>query len=179
MRALWQRYGSGFYAPGAQQRGVTEAEVHALFDEVSGLRLGALLRSLTEGTGELQLAALLKPFGIKAVPAKPERNAALGIKTKNEDGWVRVTQVLDGGAAQGAGISAGDLLAAVDGLRVAPGQLDKLLARYRTGDSAECHVFRRDELHVLPLTFAREPAVQYTVTAEGGRQAMRARWLGR
>ncbi|WP_059415890.1 M61 family metallopeptidase [Cupriavidus basilensis] len=178
MRALWQRYGSDFYAPGAQQRGVTEAEVHVLIDEVTGLRLGTLLRALTEGTGELPLAALFKPFGIKAAPTKPERNAALGIKTKTEDGWVRVTQVLDGGAGQAAGLSAGDLLAALDGLRVAPGQLDKLLARYRAGDRAECHVFRRDELHVLPLTFAREPAAQYTVTAEGGRQPMRARWLG-
>jgi len=178
MRALWRRYGRDFYAPGMVQRGVTESEVYALFDEVTGLKLGALLRSLTEGTGELPLAPLFRRFGVKAEAQKPGRTAALGIKTKTEDGWVRVTQVLDDGAAQAAGVSAGDLLAAIDGLRVAPGQLDKLLARYRTGDRAELHVFRRDELQVLPLTLAREPAAQFKVSLETGRHASRTRWLG-
>lgn len=179
MRALWQRYGRDFYAPDAVQRGVTEAEVHALFDEVTGLRLGALLRSLTEGTGELPLTPLFKRFGVKAEAQKANRTAALGIKTKTDDGWVRVTQVLDGGAAQAGGVSAGDLLAAVDGLRVAPGQLDKLLARYRAADPVTLHVFRRDELHVLPLTLAREPAAQHKLSLESGRHAARTRWLGR
>ncbi|SOZ57480.1 putative Peptidase M61, glycyl monoaminopeptidase [Cupriavidus taiwanensis] len=178
IRALWRGYGRGFYAPDAVQRGVTEAEVHALFDDVTGLRLGPLLRALTEGTGELPLPPLFKAFGIKAEAQKPARTAALGIKVKTEDGWVRVTQVLDGGAAQAAGLSAGDLLVAVDGVRAAPGQLDKLLARYRPGDRIELHAFRRDELLALPVTLAREPAAQFKLKAEGGRHAARSRWLG-
>jgi len=178
MRALWQRYGRDFYAPGVVQRGVTEAEIYALFDEITGLRLGGLLRALTEGTGEIQLAPLFRAFGIAAQPQKPAVGAALGIKSRTEDGWVRVTQVLDGGAGQAAGLSAGDLLAAVDGLRVAPGQLDKLLARYRPGDSVELHVFRRDELQILTVKLAREPAMQYKVVVEAGKHAGRSRWLG-
>lgn len=178
MRALWQRYGRDFYAPDARQRGVTEDEIHALFDEVTGLRLGHLLRALTEGTGDIGLVPLFRTFGIRAETQKASGTAALGIKTRTEEGWMRVTQVLDGGAGQQAGLSAGDLLAAVDGLRVAPGQLDKLLARYRPGDRTELHVFRRDELQVLPVTLAREPATQYTVSVESGKHAGRARWLG-
>ncbi|UBM10630.1 M61 family metallopeptidase [Cupriavidus metallidurans] len=178
MRALWQCYGRDFYAPGAAQRGVTEAEVYALFDDVTGLKLGALLRALTEGTGEIGLVPLFRAFGVKAEVQKPDGTAALGIKTAKQDGWVRVSQVLDGGAGQKAGLSAGDLLAAVDGLRVAPGQLEKLLGRYRAGDRVELHVFRRDELQVLPVTLAREPAVQYKVSVETGKHVGRARWLG-
>lgn len=178
MRALWQRYGRDFYAPGARQRGVTEAELYALFDDVTGLRLGNLLRTLTEGTGEIGLPPLFHAFGIQAEAQKPNGAAALGIKTRTEDGWVRVSQVLDQGAGQRAGLSAGDLIAAVDGLRVAPGQLDKLLSRYRPGDRAELHVFRRDELQVLPVTLAREPATQYKVKLEAGKHAGRSRWLG-
>ena len=178
MRALWQRYGRDFYAPGTHQRGVTEAEVHALFDEVTGLRLGSLLRALTEGTGEIGLVPLFRAFGIHAEPQKPAGTAALGIKTRTDEGWVRVSQVLDGGAGQQAGVSAGDLIAAVDGLRVAPGQLDKMLSRYRPGDRAELHVFRRDELQVLPVTLAREPATQYKVSLDPGKHAGRTRWLG-
>ena len=178
MRALWQRYGRDFYAPGAAQRGVTEAEVYALFDDVTGLKLGTLLRALTEGTGEIGLVPLFRAFGVKAEVQKPDGTAALGIKTAKQDGWVRVSQVLDGGAGQKAGLSAGDLLAAVDGLRVAPCQLEKLLGRYRAGDRVELHVFRRDELQVLPVTLAREPAVQYKVSVETGKHVGRARWLG-
>ncbi|WP_454765089.1 M61 family metallopeptidase [Cupriavidus campinensis] len=186
MRALWQRHGRDFYAPGATQRGVTEAEIYALFDQVTGLRLGPLLRALTDGTGEIALAPLFRAFGIKAEKAEKGEGAesrkgagaALGIKTRNEDGWVRVSQVLDGGAGQAAGVSAGDLLVALDGLRLAPGQLEKSLARYRPGDAAELHVFRRDELQVLPVTLAREPAMQYKVTVEPGKHAARTRWLG-
>jgi len=178
MRALWQRYGRDFYAPGARQRGVTEAEVHALFDEVSGLRLGNLLRALTEGTGDLALAPLFKSVGIHVAAQKPAKTAALGIKTRTEDGWTKVNQVLDGGAAQAAGVSAGDHLVALDGLRIGSGQLDKLLARYRQGDSVELHVFRRDELMALPLTLAREPATQMTLKLEEGRHPARGRWLG-
>ncbi|MNT43942.1 hypothetical protein D3C72_1804390 [compost metagenome] len=91
---------------------------------------------------------------------------------------MRVAQVFDGGAAQAAGLSAGDLLVAIDGLRVAPGQIDKLLARYRTGDRLDLHAFRRDELQVLPVTLAREPAAQFKVKLDAGRHAARSRWLG-
>lgn len=177
MRALWDRYGRDFYAPGADQRGVTDDEVRALLDEVSGLRLGRLLDTLTRGTGELPLNALVKSFGIAAEPQKADRRAALGIKTRTEDGWVRISQVLDGGAGQAAGLSAGDHLAAIDGLRVTPGQFDKLLSRYRAGDSVPLHVFRRDELQTLTATFGPEPGIQYRVTLEPGRHALRDRWL--
>ncbi|MNT46550.1 hypothetical protein D3C72_1832030 [compost metagenome] len=89
-----------------------------------------------------------------------------------------MSQVLDGGAGQAAGVSAGDLLVALDGLRLAPGQLDKQLARYRPGDAVQLHLFRRDELQVLPVTLAREPAMQYKVNVEPGKHAARTRWLG-
>lgn len=180
MRALWRRYGRDFYAPGATQHGVTEADVHALIDEVSGLRLSAQLRAWTEGTGELPLPALFKPFDIRAKPRGPLRTPSLGIKTRAEEGWVRVQQVLDGGAGQAAGLSAGDLLVAVDGLRVTangPGQLDKLLRRYRPGDVVALHVFRRDELHPLQVTLAREAATEYRLVFEGDRNPLRDRWL--
>lgn len=182
MRALWRRYGRDFYAPGAVQRGVTEAEVHALVDEIAGVRVSTQLRAWTEGTGDLPLAPLLRGFGIEAEQRKPGRTAALGIKTRAEDGWVRIAQVLDGGAGQAAGLSAGDLLVAIDGLRVAPAgsnQLEKLLARYRAGDTVPCHVFRRDELHALTVTLAREPATEYKLKLGEARDPARIRWLSR
>jgi predicted metalloprotease with PDZ domain len=59
---------------------------------------------------------------------------------------VKLTHVLDGGGAQAAGLSAGDLVIACDGLRVSQQALDKMLARKLVGDSLTIHAFRRDEL---------------------------------
>lgn len=57
---------------------------------------------------------------------------------------VRLAQVLDGGAAQAAGLSGGDVIVAIDGLKAV--DLDKALARHKVGDSVKVHAFRRDEL---------------------------------
>ena len=50
------------------------------------------------------------------------------------------TQVHEGGAAHRAGMSAGDVLVAVDGLRVTgnPSNLDALLGRYRSATRSKC-----------------------------------------
>ena len=54
--------------------------------------------------------------------------------------------------AAGQGRPAGDVLVALDGLRVTPQALPQLLARYRPGDTATVHYFRRRELHAIVMT---------------------------
>ena len=54
--------------------------------------------------------------------------------------------VLDGTPAQAAGLSAGDVLVALDGLRVDAQEFDRMLAAYSPGDRIRLHAFRRDEL---------------------------------
>ena len=62
-------------------------------------------------------------------------------------------------AAHAAGLSAGDALVALDGLRITdPASLDRLLAAYAPGDSVELHVFRRDELRQFRVTLGAPPA---------------------
>ena len=67
MRALWERYGRDFYAGASGSgRGVTEKEVEALFEEVSGLRLKSLFDRHVRGTEDVPLAKLYAAFGVKA-----------------------------------------------------------------------------------------------------------------
>jgi len=73
------------------------------------------------------------------------------------DALARIAQVFDGGPAQQAGLSAGDVLAALDDLRVTPARLDALLARYSPGDTVQVLAFRRDELQRFELGLARQP----------------------
>ena len=77
----------------------------------------------------------------------------LGATFATRDGDIRLISVLDGGAAQKAGLSAGDILVAVDGLRVKQERLDKYLAGMPPGKQVSMQVFRRDEL----MEFILEP----------------------
>ncbi len=136
MRMLWQRYGRDFYAPdGSGGRGVTEAELAAVFDAASGLKLGRTIRRFTEGTDDLPLAKLLAPFGVKWSDARANDKPSLGVRTVAAAADCKLANVYEDGAAHRAGLSAGDVLVALDGLRVTAANLDILLARYRIGDT--------------------------------------------
>ncbi len=171
MLALWDRYGRDFYKGGA--RGVTEQEVDALFDEVSGVRLKPLFDRYIRGTEDIPLAKLYAPFGVKVMDERKNGKPSLDAGIGRDAGGVKLTQVHEGGAAHQAGLSAGDVLIAVDGLRVNgnPSNLDQLFARYRVGDTVTVHAFRRDELMTFDVTLQGErvPCILITV-APGSRK---------
>ncbi|MBV8633155.1 MAG: M61 family metallopeptidase [Burkholderiaceae bacterium] len=179
MRALWQRYGRDFYAPKGG-RGITEAELEALIDEVSGLKLKSRLDRWVRGTADLPLADLLAPYGIDvALPGK-EAKPGLGVRAAREGNDCKLATVYEGQAAHKAGLSGGDVLVALDGLRVTASNLDKLLERYRIGDSVTLHAFRRDEL----LSFSAEltaddmPKWEMAPGKQAGAVRRRKAWLG-
>lgn len=156
MLALWQRYGRDFYQGVA--RGVTEAEVEALFDEATGLRLKPLFNRYVRGTEDLPLNKLYAPFGVRLLDerksTKPSFDAGIG----RDGADSKLSQVHEGGAAHAAGMSAGDVLVALDGLRIggAPAALEGLLARYQVGQTVEVHAFRRDELMTFRVVLQGE-----------------------
>lgn len=84
----------------------------------------------------------------------------LDIRVKRSGSDCVVTHVFEGGAAHRAGISAGDVLLAIDGLRVSSENpavnLEKQLSRYSVGEKVEAFVFRRDELMKFDVILADE-----------------------
>jgi predicted metalloprotease with PDZ domain len=166
MLALWQRFGRDFYEGGA--RGVTEKEVEALFDDVSGLKLKPLFDRYIRGVDDVPVAKLYAPFGVKLADerktAKPSFDAGIG----REGADTKLTQVHEHGAAHRAGLSAGDILVALDGLRVAgtPSNLDALMSRYRVGDTVHVHAFRRDELMTFDVTLQGDRVAGITLSVD-------------
>jgi len=188
MRALWRRHG----LTGA---GLEEDGIEPLAEEATGLKLGRYFDAWLRSTRELPLKALLATQGVEMElrPAesgedkggKPARSknaaglAMLGIRARVQGDDTAVTQVLEGGAAQEAGIAAGDLIVAVEGLR--PGQtgLDAVLARRRAGERVGIHAFRRDELMRFEARLARADADTCFLTeSSGARRKLLERWLG-
>ncbi|KAF3998790.1 M61 family metallopeptidase [Glaciimonas immobilis] len=184
MRALWQKYGRDFFADNALSgRGVTEAEVEALFDAVTGLKLKRFFDRYVHGTEDLPLAKLFANAGVVINDNRNDsRNSAkpgLGARITRIGAESKIANVYEGGAAHRAGLSAGDVLMALDGIRVTA-SLDVLLARYRVGDSVTIHVFRRDELLVFSVKLLADATPQFDLKVESKPVALlsaRNAWL--
>jgi predicted metalloprotease with PDZ domain len=181
VRTLWQRYGRDFYTTGRKGgQGVTEAEVEAVFDEVTGLNLRRVLDRYVRGTDDLPLAKLLEPFGVTLADMRKNAKPSLGVRTTREGNDSKLANIYENGAAHRAGLSAGDVLVAVDGLRVSASNLDSLLGRYRVGDNVMLHAFRRDELMTFTVKLASDDAPQMGLTVQAKPVAasrMRTAWL--
>ena len=150
MRLMWQRYGRDFHDGGGL--GLAEDAFPGIVLEATGVDVADDVRHWAHGTGELPIAQLLEPFGLQLTFEPPQAAAALGARTAASGADVRLANVANGGAAHEAGLSAGDVLVAIDGLRVTPGRLDALLARYRAGDVVLVTAFRGDVLETRSLT---------------------------
>jgi predicted metalloprotease with PDZ domain len=181
MRLLWQRYGRDFYH--GKARGIEEADVEALFAEATGADLRKLFRDGVHGTRDLPLPMLLVPFGVAMAPAVSTVGAAgkpsLGARVRGGAECV-LASLHENGAAQKAGLSAGDVLVAIDGLRVTSSNLESLLSRYLPGTRIDVHAFRRDELRVARVKLDGPEVSNYTLSIADGpgpSKQWRERWL--
>ena len=174
MRRLWQEFGNC----GHTGRGVAEGDIRRIAEECSGLKLGPFFRMAIEGTDDLPLAKLLKKAGIRLQRQTASKVPSLGIKPASEGNELRIATAWRGGPAEAAGLAAGDVLLAIDGLRVTPGNVERLLQRRQPGDVVELHCFRRDELLTARLRLAEPPAESHRLVVGEEENALRSGWLG-
>ena len=182
MRTFWQRYGRDFYHGKQPGRGVTEAEAEGVFEEVSGVKLKRFFDRYVRGTDDLPFDKLLPAMGVAYADNRKDAKLSLGIRTARDGNDCKIANAYEGGPAHRAGVSAGDILIAVDGIRVTASNLDSLLSRYRPNDTITLHVFRRDELLSFAAKLISGDAPQVTLTAQvkpAANARQRNRWLGR
>ncbi|HXF17705.1 MAG TPA: M61 family metallopeptidase [Burkholderiales bacterium] len=191
MRGLWKRHGmTGI--------GVPEDGIEQVAEQITGLKLTRFFNQALHTTADLPLQKLLKTVGveIRQRPARSgmdrrdqmsrkerqaSRGVALGVRTGNDGGELKLSQVFTGSAAQKAGLAAGDIIIAIDGLRVTPDNVDAHLGRYRAGETIPVHAFRRDELLVLPVKLEAAKLDAWSLSVVGtSKETVRARksWLG-
>ncbi|MDR2450250.1 MAG: PDZ domain-containing protein [Candidatus Accumulibacter sp.] len=170
MRTLWRRFGQTGI-------GVGDDDFRRIAEESSGLELKSFFTRAIHGTRDIPLARLLAPFGIRLAWDKA-KTPALGVQTADEGREIRLATVYDGGPAQQAGLSAGDTLVAIDGLRVAAGKLDTLLGRHQPGETLEIHAFRRDELMRFDLTLGGFDNETPRLACDKPANKLRREWLG-
>jgi predicted metalloprotease with PDZ domain len=191
MRTLWSEFGR-------DGRGVGESELEAVAERATGVALKRFFERTLRSTADIDWAPLLGYVGLKARlapaqssadrgggPAQPPKDAppraVLGARIDAGGGDVKLGQVFDAGAAQAAGLSAGDVVVAIDGIRCTPGNWEQLVARHRPGDTIRVTGFRRDELFEREVRLLAAPADTYALwpdpSATPAQRRARARWL--
>lgn len=156
MRQLWQEYGK-------TGRGVQNQTVQQLCQALVQQDLSAFWQHCLYSTQELPFTELLQQQGVKVSYqyelGKSQPVACLGLRGQMAEGGFQVQNVWRDGAAEQAGIAAGDVLIAVDGLKV-NAQLEKQIASYVIGQTVNIHLFRRDELRQMQvMLLANQPEV--------------------
>lgn len=158
MRLLWQRYGRDFYRGKAQ--GLAEDGLPALIKEATGVDARRFIARHAYGTADVPLAELLAAQGVKLQWKASVNIPSLDVRTRKQGDSLVLATVLEGGAGHRGGLSAGDVLVAIDGLKVEGAAcVEVLLGQYRVGDRVSVHVFRRDELRVFQVRLSGPEAL--------------------
>ncbi|MGB5330076.1 MAG: PDZ domain-containing protein [Gammaproteobacteria bacterium] len=185
MRRLWQAYLE-------QGKGVEPDSIQRLVNEITGVDLGSFLDELIYGTDELPLPELLASVGIEVVrrvAKNPQDKGGkdiegalpgvdFGAMLKDGESGLTIQRVIEAGAAQSGGLSAGDQIIAVDGLKLSLGQFESKALRASAGDSWRVHAFRRDELHRFDVVLQAAAETTYVLKVTDQQQAEREAWLG-
>ncbi|MFA5663912.1 M61 family metallopeptidase [Castellaniella sp.] len=167
MRLLWKRHGRGFYDHPPQ--GVPETAMQGLILEATGVDVSDFIARHVDGREDVPLKDALARTGITLEASPADQRPDLDVRTHNDAGGVRLATVYEHGPAHLAGLSAGDLLIAIDGLRVTSDTaLKQLLASHRPGDRVVVHVFRRDELRRYRVQLASARALKHRLRRVDG-----------
>jgi predicted metalloprotease with PDZ domain len=176
-RLLWERFGrTGL--------GYTEDDVVDAVNEVAGRDLRDFFTRHVEGTQLPPVEDLVGAVGLAFDERDTDEPPAprLGVVTSESDLGVTLDTVLRGQPAWQAGLTGGDRLLAIDGLKVGRGELTPALRAHAAGDTIEVTVFRGPRLLTIPVTLAAPRPQRRLAPASSPsveeREAFR-RWTGR
>ena len=145
-RLLWERFGHP-HAVGYPTRGYTHDDVVAALSDAAGRDLSAEVAAHVTGTTPPPLRDVLGTVGLQVVEEEPDVvRPDLGVHVRDGDDGVRVTAALRDGPAWRGGVTGGDRLVAIDGLLVQAGELERVLAGGRAGDTVTVTVARGSRL---------------------------------
>ena len=146
MRLIWQQHGLTLH-------GISEDGLDKLIHELLGDGFTKVWKDIKAryifGTQDIPLQKWIASSTVSVKPkslTKLEKvKLQLGMRHTDSQGWLKVTHILDGGAAQAAGLAPGDLLASINGQRVTSARWDKLLGALTENEGATL-LFYRDDL---------------------------------
>lgn len=147
MRLLWERSSGG---------PISEADIASALAQVGGRSYAKELTAWVHGTDDAPWRALLAKFGVAWNQQAPNVAQRLGLRASESAlTGIKLSNVLRGGAAEAAGLSAGDELVAVDDWRVR--RLDDLTRLMDAKRTASVLVSRDQRMLTLALALPAAP----------------------
>lgn len=160
MRLLWQRYGRDFYR--SKPIGVPEDAMPALILEATGVDVTELIQRYAEGREDPPLTELFALHDLTLKERTTATTPSLDVRFKQTATELSIATTYEQGTAHLAGLSAGDVIVAVNNLRVqTQAQLEQHLAAYALQDVIDLHVFRGDELRCYAVTLRPSTLKQF------------------
>jgi predicted metalloprotease with PDZ domain len=175
LRLLWQRHAGS-------PDGYFEAHVLGAIRDVGGDELAALADARVGSPGLPDLEdEVVGAVGLRWRDEDGPTAPHLGVRTTESDDGVVLAHVLRDGPAWHGGLTGGDQLVAIDGQRVARGQLQAALRGSDPGDQVEVTVLRGPRLLTRAVTLGdprpRRQLVAVEDPTDTQRDAFR-RWTG-
>ena len=151
LRGLWRRFGDTSALPPTV--GYRPEDVVAAVSDAAGRDLTAFFDAHVTGLEPPPVAELVGTVGLEVqAHVADDAPPRLGVTTRDDDHGTTIASVQRWGPAWEAGITGGDRLLAVDGLRVEPRSLDAVLRMHAPGATVDVTVFSGPRLRTLPVT---------------------------
>ena len=161
IQTLWKDYGK-------KKIGVPEKRIEQIITGIIGRPLHDFFEKFLYSTHDLPLQTYFNSVGLSLHSylsdsvddsggtknkndTTPPNTIALGARVVSHPLGAKLTHVYDNGNAQTAGLSAGDIIIAVDNIKTNKANLEKIVQSYCIDSILLVHVFRRDELMTFKL----------------------------
>ena len=165
MRLMWKTHG-------ATLEGIAEDGLDVLILKLLGKKFTVIWNEFKSryifGVEDIPIQKWL-PNSIAVKPKSHTKleqiKLQLGLRHSDANGWLKVTHVLDGGAAQLAGLASGDLLASINGERITAPRLDQVLSGLILGQVIQIIFYRNDLEHeCMTVLEDNQLPTQYVLT---------------
>lgn len=133
-----------FYKQAQQGKQVTENSIYDICQQLTGQDWQERIQFLVESTEELPLEQLLASFGVE-YRVKSKTSLPFGLKLKQQADGVLIQTAQRQATGSQAGLSAHDVIVAIDGIK-ATIELCQKISQDKRHRSVKVHAFRRDEL---------------------------------
>ncbi|MFN6069914.1 MAG: M61 family metallopeptidase [Pseudanabaena sp.] len=152
MQIMWERFGK-------DEIGFSETELHEVIEQVAGIDLTDFWDNYLYGTKEIDYNYYFDPFGLEL---RSTRQDVLftGLTLKSKNSIAEVEKVEFGSPAQKAGISTGDSILAIAGIRITVDSFNERLKDFAVGDAIKVTIFQQDLLKTVEIVL-REPVYSH------------------
>ncbi|VAW96087.1 Putative protease [hydrothermal vent metagenome] len=167
MQILWSQHGK-------KGIGVPEKMIETLASEIAGEDLSRFFETVLYGTQDLALDDYFNSVGIglhsyigdsidnaggvkNKADTEDDKVTSIGARVVKNPLGAKLSHVFDNGNAQKSGLSAGDIVIAIDNIQVTKSSFEKTAQSYPPDSNILIHAFRRDELMLFSLQTATSP----------------------